>query len=377
MRYSVASRLTALVMVAGAVFGVAAPAFAAPAAPGNLVIFPGQYTNDTTPTFVWTRTGGATWYEYLLDDGNWKGIGNVGKFTSNELSNGWHTFYVRAHDNEGGVSVSSAVTFEIDTQGPAVPAVTPSTAKTGEYTKFNVVPSGESRTTSCDLYINGVNQGIMYGDVGGSFSSKFVFSAAGTYTVAAKCVDGDHNTSMGASRAVTVTRGTTTVVNGVTLTAGMVVKPMCQNYEPKSGTCHSVYYVGTDGMLHGFPSESVYKSWYSSFSNVVEIETWKFNSQTVGKDVTFRPGTSLVKFASSTTVYAVDVNQTLRPIMNEAAAKAIYGTRWNSYVVTIPASQRNDYKIGSKIYSSADYSKSRAYNAVKTIDSLWTVIAYM
>ena len=56
--------------------------------------------------------------------------------------------------------------------------------------------------------------------------------------------------------------------------------------------------------------------------------------------------------------------------MNEAAAKAIYGSRWNSYVVTIPTSQFNDYTIGKKIYSSADYSKSQARNAAKTIDTL-------
>lgn len=360
-------------MVVGSVFGAAMPVFAAPATPANLSIVGGKYTNDTTPTFTWTPAAGATWYEFLLDSGEWQGIGNVSSYTLWALSSGWHTFYVRAHDSVSGVSVSTGLTFEIDTTGPTVPAVTPSTAKTGEYTKFNVIPTGESRTTSCNLYVNGIDQGIMYGDAG--FSAKFVFSKTGTYTVAAKCVDGDRNTTMGVSRSVTVSRGTTTV--NTALAAGTVVKPKCQNYEPKTGTCQSVYYVGKSGMLHAFPSESVYKSWYASFSNVVEIETSTFNSQTIGANVTYRPGTALVKFSASKTVYAVDVNQTLRPIMNEAAAKAIYGSRWNSYVVTIPTSQRNDYTIGSKIYSSADYSKSQAYHAVKTIDANWSVIAEM
>lgn len=379
-------------MVVGSVFGAAMPAFAAPATPVNLAIVGGKYTNDTTPTFTWTPAAGATWYEFLLDNGEWQGIGNVSSYTLWALPSGWHTFYVRAHDSMNGVSVSTGLTFEIDTYGPTVPMLAgQEDQKTGATAWYSTSPSGESPTAFCDLYENGKNVGGMtrstYSvyDQGktteiAKFTKGVTFTSAGSYSLYARCADTDGNYSSSATKTVTVTGSTiapTPTTPAVSVARGTVVKTQCGSYAPVGDACHAVYYYGLDGKKHLFPSESVYKSWYGSFSNVVTITKGTMAGMSTGENVTYRPGTSLVKFSSSTTVYAVDVNETLRPIMNEAAAKAIYGTRWNSYVVTIPASQRNDYKIGSKIYSSADYSKSRAYNAVKTIDALWTTIYIM
>lgn len=385
MRYSVASRLTALVMIAGSVLGVAAPAFAAPATPVNLAIVGGKYTNDTTPTFTWTPAEGATWYEYLLDNGNWQGIGNVSTYTLSALPNGWHTFYVRSHDNVNGVSVSTSVTFEIDTQGPSVSVVSPLVARTQVPVTFTVVAgSGDVAAMYCGLYIHGKGAFDMTAQNSSdararTFTRTYTFiDTRTTAEVYAKCKDGDGNWTTGPKSTVSITTGGAIPSTPVSSVApGSLVYSSCNGYKPVGASCHTVYYYGTDKTLHAFPNESIFYSWYSSFAGLINLGPNKLYSMKVGDDVTYRPGTSLVKFASSTTVYAVDVNQTLRPIMNEAAAKAIYGTRWNSYVVTIPASQRNDYKIGSKIYSSADYSKSRAYNAVKTIDANWNVVMEM
>ncbi len=384
MRYQFVSRVFAGFVIVASVLGVTLPAFAAPATPASLTIVGGQYTNDTTPTFTWTPSNGATWYEFLLDDGQWQGIGNVSTYTLWALPNGWHTFFVRSHDANDGVSVSTSVTFEIDTQGPTVPAPTPSVAKVNVPTVFSVKPTGESIATYCWMYVDGKSIGQMAA-VGASTAStpilgySYSFATTGTHTIYARCLDRDGNYANGAVQNVKVSGSTTSVPTApaISVARGTAVKTQCGSYAPASDTCHAVYYYGLDGKKHLFPTEGVYKSWYGSFSNVVTISKGTMAGMPTGENVTYRPGTFLVKFSSSTTVYAVDVNQTLRPIMNEAAAKAIYGTRWNSYVVTIPASERNDYKVGSKIYSSADYSKSRAYNAVKTIDSLWTVIAYM
>ena len=382
MQKTFATRFAAAVMIIGSVFGAVAPALAAPATPVNLSIVGGKYTNDTTPTFTWTPAEGATWYEILLDNGSWQGIGNVSSYTYNTLSAGWHTFYLRAHDSVNGVSVSTGLTFEIDTKGPNVSAVSPLAAKTQTPVTFTVVAgSGDVMATYCTLNIDGYTY-----DMTAQFSSdararnftlSHTFDRVGSFGVGAKCMDADRNYTTGPTTTVKVSGSTTPSTPAVNVARGTVVKTQCGSYAPAGDACHAVYYYGLEGSKHLFPTESVFKSWYGSFNVVVTVSKSTMAAMRTGDDVTYRPGTALVKFASSKTVYAVDVNQTLRPIMNEAAAKAIYGSRWNSYVVTIPASQRNDYTIGSRIYSSADYSKNQAHHAVQTIDANWSVIAEM
>lgn len=368
-----------MVMIVGSVFGAAMPALAAPVTPANLSIVGGKYTNDTTPTFTWTPAAGATWYEFLLDNGEWQGIGNVSSYTLWTLPSGWHTFYVRAHDSVNGVSVSTGLTFEIDTQGPTVSAVTPTSAKVGVTTDFSITSTGEAPTMYCQFRVNGRLGDKLRIKNGGGWTLPMTFSSVGSNVVQAQCIDTDNNVSVGPVQNISVWQSgsTTPTTPAVNVARGTVVKTQCGSYAPAGDACHAVYYYGLDGSKHLFPTESVFKSWYGSFNVVVTVSKATMAAMRTGEDVTYRPGTALVKFSSSKTVYAVDVNQTLRPIMNEAAAKAIYGSRWNSYVVTVPVSQRNDYTIGGKIYSSADYSKNQAHHAVKTIDALWTEIAYM
>ncbi len=372
MQKTLVSRFAVAVMIIGSVFGPALPAFAAPVAPVNLAIVGGKYTNDVTPTFTWTPSAGATWYEVLLDNGEWAGIGNVSTYTYNTLTTGWHTFYVRSHDSVNGVSVSSGLTFEIDTQGPVVSVVTPTTAVAGVLTRFYVTTSGEAPVQYCKLRVNGTLGERMAID-GSRWSQSVTLNALGRNVIQSTCVDADNNWSNGPVSFVGVSKGVILyddypVANVV---KGTVVKTQCGSYAPTSDDCHIVYYYGLDGKKHLFPSESVYKTWYSSFSNVIIVSKATLNNMPSGRNVTYRPGTSLVKFSNSSTVYAVADGQVLRPIVNEAAAKAIYGSRWTSYVVTLPQAYWNNYTIGSKIYSSADYSKTKEFYGTTTIDQNW------
>ncbi len=175
-------------------------------APGNVDINGGIYTNDTTPTATWDRPSGATWYEFLLDNGNWQSIGNVNSYTLWPLANGWHTFYVRAHNNLGNISPSASVTFEIDTQGPTVTAVSPSTAVEDIATTFTVTTAGESATTFCNFYVDGASVGGMTKYSSTSFKISYTFAQDDTYTVYARCADGDGNYTTGPSITMTVTQ---------------------------------------------------------------------------------------------------------------------------------------------------------------------------
>lgn len=365
------SGILSLVVGSFVTFGTVLPAYAAFGMPGDLTIVGGKYTNDTTPTFTWTSPTGATWYEVAIDDRGWVGLSNVHSYTAPQLSNGWHGFYVRAHNNAGETSTSASIVFEIDTKGPSVPAVKYTSAKTGVATTFSVKPMGEATTTYCALYVDAKDVGGMVKGAS-DFWKNYTFSTSGSHNVFARCVDGDGNAASGTVSAVNVTKGSTSsapVPTAVTVARGTLVKTVCDSYAPKSDSCHSIYYYGKDGRRHAFTSEAVYQSWFgTSYGDVVTISDAQMSAMAIGENVTMRPGTSLVKFMGSSTVYAVEKGSVLRPIVNEAVAKAIYGSRWSQMIVELPGSVKSDYTIGTKIDDSSDYSKSRAYYSVDSID---------
>lgn len=373
-----------------AAFGSVMPAFAAVNAPANLTISSSnKSTNDTTPTFTWTAPSGATWYEAEVDNGSWFSLGNVQSYTLWSQAEGWHTFFVRAHNNAGEISTTSSFTFEIDITGPGVSLSGDSTAKTGAEVWYSVGTSGESNTTFCNLYNNGKDLGGMtrstkYGDYRtnsqgqttqvASFSKAITFTSAGTYAVYARCADADGNYSNSSTKTVTVTGSIVIYYDhfppavAPTATKGTVVKTACDSYAPKSDSCHSIYYYGLDGKRHAFPTESVYMSWFSNYSNVVTIANSTMNAMPVGENVTYHPGSVLVKFYGSSTVYAIEKGGVLRPFMNEAAAIATYGRNYSRYIVMMSTSMKCDYTFGAKIWSSGDYSKVAAYASASTID---------
>ncbi len=369
------SVLFALFAVFSLTFGTVLPAFAAVSTPTNLTLVGGVYTNDATPTFTWNRPAGATWYEFTMDDGSWKSIGNVGTYTHRELPSGWHTFFLRAHNNAGDISVSTSITFEIDTEGPNVSAVSPLNAVTHRPVTFTVTAgSSDVMATYCALYVQGRGTFDMNAEFSSSARSR-AFTRSLTFTdapksveVYAKCKDGDGNWTQGPVRTVSVTSSGSAMPK-VNIAHGTVMKAQCDSYAPKSDSCHAVYYFGHDGKRHAFTSEAVYQSWYgNSYAGMVIISEAQMHAIPVGENVTIRPGTNLVKFSGSTTVYAVEKGAVLRPIVNEAVAKAIYGSRWVSAIVSLPSTVRGDYMFGEKIDSSSDYSKYQAYASVHSID---------
>jgi hypothetical protein len=85
-------------------------------------------TNDTTPTWTWTVTEGATGVSYRLDStsGEWiNGPATQTIFTPSEpLSDGTHTLYVRFRNDDGNWSTTASHQILVDTIAPPAPAVT-------------------------------------------------------------------------------------------------------------------------------------------------------------------------------------------------------------------------------------------------------------
>lgn len=528
------------------------------AAPTNVEVVGGPYTNDTTPTFTWDRPAGATWFEYAFDTvTNDYALGNVDSFTAtSEISSGWHTFYVWAHDAYGNQSAYASVTFEIDTTGPTVPAVSPSSATEGEAVKFYVYPYGESAPTSCVLYVDGSYAGTMYKN-GLVFVESYTFTWDGTYTVYARCTDGDGNVTNGTSRTVTVNdadddedetftvpavspssatedeevtfevtpygtldadtcklyvsgsyagtmseddgefsldytfsnNGTYTVyaycedengdwtwgtsrnvyvyeededdefvvpavspssatedeevtfevnpygdldaetcklyvdgynkgtmdeddgeftldytfsndgeytvyaycedengdwTKGTSRTVevdnedddgeadrGSLIKTDCGSSTDVADPCRAVYYYDEHGDRHAFPNESTFFTWFSDFDDVEIVSKDFMASIDLSDNVTYRPGSVVVKFDTSPKVYAVEAERTLRHYEDVSDLESDYGDDWAEVLVSLPDTLYKNYEIGEEIDSKYDFDRTDAYYSVDSIEDIF------
>lgn len=341
---------------------------AALSAPRDVVIIDGSPTDDTTPIFAWRAADGATWYDVKIDNGSYIGIGNVFTYTAPiALSDDWHTFSVRAHNNRDAVSAPATISFEVLTISTlAVPRVSPSSAIEDEEMTFTVRPTSDQTVRWCDLYINGHNVGDMTRRTDGSFVIDHTFATAGSYTVYAHCTDAGYDSTRGESRTVTVRRSTVPDVDD-----GKLIKIRCGSSAVVGDTCHAVYYYGDDGKRHSFPNESVYYSWYTTFEHVTEVSSLYMASIPIGKNVTYHPGSVLMQFASGEDIYAVAEPNTLRRYVNISLLRDDYSDTWESFLVKVPDTTYGNYSLGSVIDSSSDYDRGEAWEGAVSIDDLF------
>jgi len=124
------------------------------------------------------------------------------------------------------------------------------------------------------------------------------------------------------------------------------------------GSLSAVYYYASNGKKYVFPNDKTYKSWYSDFSTVCQMSDAELAPIMIGGNVTYRPGSALLKIASDPAVYAVARYGVLRRIMTEQVAADIYGTNWNAFVQDLPDVFFLNYTVGAEINSSADYNRS-------------------
>ncbi|KKS39855.1 MAG: hypothetical protein UV02_C0053G0005 [Candidatus Kuenenbacteria bacterium GW2011_GWA2_42_15] len=110
----------------------------------------------------------------------------------------------------------------------------------------------------------------------------------------------------------------------------------------------TVFYIN-GGKAYVFPNEKTYKTWYPDFSNVVTISSTELGTYTISGNVTYRPGTKMVKITDVATVYAVEPGGVLRSIVSEANAKALYGDNWNKKIEDVPTGFFVNYTVGSAL----------------------------
>ena len=134
------------------------------------------------------------------------------------------------------------------------------------------------------------------------------------------------------------------------------------------GSLPAVYYVGADNKRYVFPNDKTYFSWYKDFSGVNIVTDAELASYTIGGNVTYRPGSRLVKIQSDPKVYAVDDHGVLRWVATEPAAIALYGSAWNKQVDDLSDSFFVNYTVGGNINSASDFSIAAVQQAAASIN---------
>jgi hypothetical protein len=195
---------------------------------------------------------------------------------------------------------------------------------------------------------------------GGIAQASASFKKTGKYVLQVKCDDVDGDELSGKSITISVGNASANV------NPGKIIKVGCGATQNES--CNSVYYYAADGKRHAFQNESVFKSWYKDFEDVVILSQSAMSQIAIGENVVYKPGNSLVKFDTST-VYAVSYGGQLREIANEEIARVIWGDNWNSLVHDVSVSFFGDYRFGDAIESSDDFSPRSVQSASKTIEA--------
>ncbi|MDO8559651.1 MAG: hypothetical protein Q7S23_01255 [bacterium] len=112
----------------------------------------------------------------------------------------------------------------------------------------------------------------------------------------------------------------------------------------------AVYFLDTQGVRHAFPNAPTYRSWYGDdFSAVQTVAALTLAGYPLGRNLTMKPGTALLKVPSAPTVYAVEQGGVLRPISSAEVAAAIFGSRWQQRVVDLPEVFFENYAVGEPL----------------------------
>ena len=165
-------------------------------------------------------------------------------------------------------------------------------------------------------------------------------------------------------KTVTVTYSGGLVAN---VQAGDLIKiPDDGNASTLSDT--AVYYYAVDGRRYVFPNEKVFYTWFPDFSKVKVLVIDQMSLIPIGGNVTYKPGSRLVKFQTDPKTYLVTKGGVLRWAMTEDVAKGWFGSNWNQHVDDITEAFYVNYKFGQPVANALDLPIDIAQN-VSSIDA--------
>lgn len=138
----------------------------------------------------------------------------------------------------------------------------------------------------------------------------------------------------------------------------------------------AVYYY-FDGKRYVFPNEQIYFSWYENFDDVKTVSDSTLASVQIGGNVTYRPGTKLVKITSDPKVYMVTEANMLQWVQTEADAIKLYGEDWAKQVSDVSDAFFLDYEIGEPLSDASLLNENYKTVAMATYPYYAGVLAYL
>lgn len=117
----------------------------------------------------------------------------------------------------------------------------------------------------------------------------------------------------------------------------------------KNETYSAVYYCGANGKRYAFPNERVYYTWYEDFDDVITISDEELAAIQLAGNVTYRPGTTMLKLESMPNVYLVENGGLLRWIQSPTLAEQMYGPDWKNNVHDLSDAFFTNYTLGDPI----------------------------
>lgn len=262
---------------------------------------------------------------------------------------------------------ASTTTISVVSEGASGSGSSSATSLTGTVMINNNAASTNSKVVTLQLNASGASEMAIsesadfVGGVWEPYATTRTFtlsSAAGTKTVYVKFGSSTGSISAVASDSITLTAASsgsgvptpppvtgeslpTTPVPGVQIPFGLSVGDLV-----KIDGNTAVYYIDASGTRRSFPMEAVYHSWYGKdFSKVKTITPEQLATFSLGKNMTIKPGTYLVKITTVPKVYAVTADATLQWVSTEARAVELYGADWAKKVVDVPDAYFVNYTI--------------------------------
>ncbi len=277
-----------------------------------------------------------------------------------------------------------------DVSGPEVSDVSPLTATYDVPEIFSVTATDPDGVESCTLIVSSIYESPMtYIDTTDVWSVEYTFTTErSANSIRAKCTDTLGQETTGPSNIISVSEAPIETTDGesdtetdpdkvdatewtadeVTAVSPVLVKTQCPGEEDFTHTCRTVYFLDDEGSRHAFPNERVFFTWYEDYSNLHIVTADVMSDFPLGSNVTYHPGTKLVKFPTVPTVYAVEQHSTLRAIETEEIAAELYGDDWKTLVDDISDVFYGNYSYGEDITDSEDYDREAQLVSVESIN---------
>ena len=130
----------------------------------------------------------------------------------------------------------------------------------------------------------------------------------------------------------------------------------------------AVYLFGPDGKRYVFPNEKTYFTWYEDFEGVKTISDKRCSTLPLGRsNVTYRPGSMMIKITTDPRTYVVERGGILRHIPTQEIAETYYGLNWKDRIHDVPDAFFSNYKVGDPITAASQYDPESVMTATATI----------